>query len=47
MYEELLNEGEIHPEQIFPKIHVGKAVLMDQNILQQFMDDFEGMKKRL
>lgn len=47
MYEELLNEGEIHPEQIFPKIHVGKAVLMDQNILQQFMDDFEGMKKEV
>ncbi|MCU5703924.1 polysaccharide biosynthesis protein [Bacillus wiedmannii] len=45
MYEELLNEGEIHPEQIFPKIHVGKAVLMDQEILRQFMDDFKGMDK--
>ncbi|QUG86560.1 polysaccharide biosynthesis protein [Bacillus nitratireducens] len=41
MYEELLNEGEIHPEQIFPKIHIGKAVLMDQEILRQFMNDFE------
>ncbi|HDR7621604.1 TPA: polysaccharide biosynthesis protein [Bacillus mycoides] len=40
MYEELLNEGEIHPEQIFPKIHIGKAVLMDQEILRQFMNDF-------
>jgi FlaA1/EpsC-like NDP-sugar epimerase len=29
MYEELLNEGEIHPEQIFPKIHIGKAKVMD------------------
>ncbi|MFK4290905.1 polysaccharide biosynthesis protein [Bacillus sp. RC250] len=47
MYEELLNEGEIHPEQIFPKIHVGKAVLLDRTILQQFMDDFEGMSKEI
>ncbi|MED1089148.1 nucleoside-diphosphate sugar epimerase/dehydratase [Bacillus paramycoides] len=47
MYEELLNEGEIHPEQIFPKIHVGKAILIDQNILQQFMYDFEGMSKEI
>ncbi|WP_151035648.1 polysaccharide biosynthesis protein [Bacillus wiedmannii] len=46
MYEELLNEGEIHPEQIFPKIHIGKAVLMDQSILRQFMNDFEKMSKK-
>ncbi|MCU5372175.1 MULTISPECIES: polysaccharide biosynthesis protein [Bacillus cereus group] len=45
MYEELLNDGEIHPEQIFPKIHIGKAVLMDQAILRQFMNDFEGISK--
>ncbi|MED1409496.1 MULTISPECIES: polysaccharide biosynthesis protein [Bacillus] len=45
MYEELLNEGEIHPEQIFPKIHIGKAVLMDQEILRQFMNDFEEISK--
>lgn len=45
MYEELLNEGEVHPEQIFPKIHIGKAVLMDQAILRQFMNDFEGISK--
>lgn len=25
MYEELLNENEVHPESIFPKIHIGKA----------------------
>lgn len=45
MYEELLNEGEIHPEQIFPKIHIGKAVLIDQGILRQFMNDFEEISK--
>ncbi|PGK34802.1 hypothetical protein CN907_21745 [Bacillus anthracis] len=46
MYEELLNEGEFHPEQIFPKIHIGKAVLIDQGILRQFMNDFERMSKK-
>ncbi|HHK5532462.1 TPA: polysaccharide biosynthesis protein [Bacillus mobilis] len=46
MYEELLNEGEIHPEQIFPKIHIGKAVLMDQEILRTFMNEFEEMNKK-
>ncbi|BCC32343.1 polysaccharide biosynthesis protein [Bacillus cereus] len=45
MYEELLNESEIHPEQIFPKIHVGKAILMDQGILLKFMHEFEYMSK--
>ncbi|WP_156573207.1 polysaccharide biosynthesis protein [Bacillus luti] len=45
MYEELLNDGEIHPEQIFPKIHIGKAVLIDQGTLIKFMNDFEGMNK--
>lgn len=45
MYEELLNENEVHPEQIFPKIHIGKAVLLDRDILQQFMSDFDGMGK--
>ncbi|MBG9614823.1 polysaccharide biosynthesis protein [Bacillus cereus] len=46
MYEELLNDGEIHPEQIFPKIHIGKAVLIDRDILMQFIKDFEEMNKR-
>lgn len=45
MYEELLNENEIHPKQVFPKIHIGKAVLLDQEILQEFMSDFNGMGK--
>ncbi|HDR7256501.1 polysaccharide biosynthesis protein [Bacillus paranthracis] len=45
MYEELLNEGEIHPEQIFPKIHIGKAVLMNQEVLRKFMNEFEEMNK--
>lgn len=45
MYEELLNENEVHTEQVFSKIHIGKAVLLEQEILQQFMSEFEGMSK--
>ncbi len=46
MYEELLNENEIHPEQVFPKIHVGKAALLERDILQRFINEFEGMDKK-
>ncbi|WML46672.1 nucleoside-diphosphate sugar epimerase/dehydratase [Neobacillus sp. PS3-34] len=41
MYEELLNENEIHKKQVFPKIHIGKAALIDEKILLNFMIDFE------
>lgn len=43
MYEELLNENEVHQEQVFPKIHVGKAVLIERVVLDYFMDKYEGM----
>ncbi|EJQ45307.1 hypothetical protein IEQ_04481 [Bacillus cereus BAG6X1-2] len=45
MYEELLNDNEIHKEQVFPKIHIGKAVLKDFEVIQQFIDEFEQMSK--
>lgn len=45
LFEELLNENEVHPKQIFPKIHVGKAVLMNQEIIEVFLSDFEKMSK--
>ncbi|MFX3623772.1 MAG: polysaccharide biosynthesis protein [Ectobacillus sp.] len=45
MYEELLNDNEVHPEQVFPKIHIGKAVSMELDIIQQFIDNFERMSK--
>ncbi|QWI63166.1 polysaccharide biosynthesis protein [Bacillus mycoides] len=45
MYEELLNDNEIHKEQVFPKIHIGKAVLKDLELIQQFIDEFEQMSK--
>ncbi|WP_458411739.1 polysaccharide biosynthesis protein [Schinkia sp. CFF1] len=43
MFEELLNENEVHQEQVFPKIHVGKAVLIERVVLDYFMDKYEGM----
>ncbi|MCK1995784.1 polysaccharide biosynthesis protein [Psychrobacillus psychrodurans] len=38
MYEELLNENEIHKEQIYPKIHIGKAKPDESNVLNDFID---------
>ncbi|WP_404445996.1 polysaccharide biosynthesis protein [Sutcliffiella horikoshii] len=43
MYEELLNENEIHKADIFPKIHIGKAPLKDKEILSYFLTNFEAM----
>lgn len=43
MYEELLNDNEIEKEQIFPKIHIGKAVLKDQQEIMNFLDEFKEM----
>ncbi|MBU5343520.1 polysaccharide biosynthesis protein [Caldifermentibacillus hisashii] len=40
MYEELLNENEIYPEQVFPKIHIGKAKLVGQDKLHWLMENF-------
>lgn len=43
MYEELLNENEIYPKQVFPKIFIGKASNQPINICQDFMERFESM----
>ncbi|TYS69695.1 polysaccharide biosynthesis protein [Sutcliffiella horikoshii] len=43
LYEELLNENEIHKADIFPKIHIGKAPLKDEMILSYFLNNFEQM----
>lgn len=40
MYEELLNENEVYPEQVFPKIHIGKAKLVGQDKLHWLMENF-------
>lgn len=38
MYEELLNENEIYAKQVFPKIHIGKAAVVEGEVLWQFID---------
>ncbi len=46
LFEELLNENEVHPEHIFPKIHVGKATVIDQEILQEFLKNLQLMDEQ-
>ena len=41
MYEELLNEGEINPKQIFPKIHIGIADNSKIGRVYDFIEKFE------
>lgn len=45
LFEELLNENEVHPKQVFPKIFIGKATMVDEKILHDFMERFEEMDK--
>ncbi|MFN2744364.1 MULTISPECIES: polysaccharide biosynthesis protein [unclassified Bacillus (in: firmicutes)] len=40
MYEELLNQNEVLAEQVFPKIHIGKAVDVEWTVLKAFMEEF-------
>ncbi|WP_330501361.1 nucleoside-diphosphate sugar epimerase/dehydratase [Peribacillus frigoritolerans] len=37
MYEELLNENEVYAKQVFPKIHIGKAAIVEGDVLWQFI----------
>jgi FlaA1/EpsC-like NDP-sugar epimerase len=37
MYEELLNENEMHPESVFPKIHIGKANVLEAEVLSKLV----------
>lgn len=41
MYEELLNEGEVNPKQVFPKIHIGIADNSKVNRVYNFIENFE------
>ncbi|MFZ3588956.1 polysaccharide biosynthesis protein [Bacillus sp. DJP31] len=43
MYEELLNENEVHSEQVFPKICIGKAGPINPIIVHNFILGFENM----
>lgn len=43
MFEELLNEKEVHKEAVFPKIFIGKAVLEQEDEVHYLIDQFDGM----
>jgi FlaA1/EpsC-like NDP-sugar epimerase len=45
LFEELLNENEVHSEKVFPKIFIGKATTVDEKILHDFIEEFEKMDK--
>lgn len=40
LFEELLNENEVYPEQLYPKIYVGKAVEMDAKEVLRRIENF-------
>ena len=46
MYEELMNENEIHPEQVFPKIHVGKASGIGDELLNRLVNGLLDMNEQ-
>lgn len=46
MYEELLNEGEVNPKQVFPKIHIGIADNSQINRVYNFIDNFESYSEQ-
>jgi FlaA1/EpsC-like NDP-sugar epimerase len=45
MYEELLNENEVHPEQVFPKIHIGKANVLEGEVLSRLVNGLLDMSE--
>ncbi|WP_079506590.1 polysaccharide biosynthesis protein [Mesobacillus jeotgali] len=46
MFEELLNEREIYPEPIFPKIFIGKAVLEQEEEVNYLLERFENFDSK-
>ncbi|WP_423800059.1 polysaccharide biosynthesis protein [Neobacillus sp. SAB-20_R2A] len=45
MYEELLNANEIHQEQVFPKIHIGKANVINADVLNRLINELLKMSE--
>lgn len=45
MYEELLNANEIHQEQVFPKIHIGKANVINADVLNRLINELLNMSE--
>ncbi|MFK9094238.1 polysaccharide biosynthesis protein [Bacillus salipaludis] len=46
MYEELLNENEVHPEQVYPKIHIGKAKVIHADLLGELIEKLITMSEK-
>ena len=46
MYEELLGEGEVHPEEIFEKIYIGKTVEMDEYVITELIERFKTYSRK-
>lgn len=45
LYEELLDKDEVHDEQVYPKIYVGKSLNADLSIVNDFVEQFEQLDK--
>lgn len=43
MYEELLNENEVHSTEIFPKIFIGKTTLQPMEDIEYLIENFPEM----
>jgi FlaA1/EpsC-like NDP-sugar epimerase len=43
MYEELLGEKEVHPEEVFPKIFIGKALFEQEEEVNYLIRNFENL----
>lgn len=46
MYEELLDENEILPNEVYEKIYVGKTVDIDESIIHDLLQEFESYSQR-
>ncbi|OIJ11257.1 hypothetical protein BKP37_16575 [Anaerobacillus alkalilacustris] len=45
MFEELLGADEVHPEQIYPKIYIGKTPLVDINVCHRLVENLDELSK--
>lgn len=45
MYEELLNEKEIYPEPVYPKIFIGRAVLEQEAEIEYLLTEFDSLSE--
>jgi FlaA1/EpsC-like NDP-sugar epimerase len=46
MFEELLGEKEVHPEAVFPKIFIGKALFEQEDEVNYLLKHFEGLSSQ-